>query len=409
MAQFKIKDYAKIIRPQNFDELQLLAERVRGKTLKMVNSTAVGGGVAEILSRFIPLINELGVITKWEVIKGSGAFFGVTKAFHNALHGSKVDVYGQMFEIFRENNEENRRNMTFDEDFVVIHDPQPAGLIESKKKSKTKWVWRCHIDLSNPQPEIWNFLKGYVSKYDGSIFSTPWFAKELPIPQYFIFPAIDPLSEKNKDLTPSEVDKILRKYNIDRSRPIVTQISRFDRLKDPVGVIKAYKLAKKHTDCQLVLAGGSASDDPEGAEVLEEVKNEAGNDPDIHILSLPPFADLEINALQRASTIVMQKSLREGFGLTVTEALWKGKPVIASAIGGITLQVIHNFTGLLVHSVEGAAYQIRYLLNNPQVAERLGRYGKEQVREKFLITRILRNYLLLLIALDHPNENIIQL
>ena len=409
MAKFKIEDYARIIRSQNFDEIQLLAEKVKGRTIKMVNSTAVGGGVAEILNRLVPLMNELGINVKWEVIKGSGAFFGVTKAFHNALHGKKVDVYGPMFEVFREPNEANLREMTFDEDVVVIHDPQPAALIEAKKKSKAKWVWRCHIDLSNPQPDIWNFLKSYVAQFDASIFSTPWFAKDLPIPQYFIYPAIDPLSEKNRELTESEVEKILKKYNISPDKPIITQISRFDVLKDPVGVIKTYRLVKKHVDCQLILAGGAATDDPEGAKVLEEVKNEANNDPDVHILNLPPFADLEINALQHASDIILQKSLKEGFGLTVTEALWKGKPVIASAIGGITLQVIHNFTGMLVHSIEGAAYQIRYLLNNPQVAKKLGKYGKEYVREKFLITRIIRNYLLLLIALNHPNENIIQL
>lgn len=409
MAKIKIEDYAKIIRPQNFDEIMLLAEKVAGKRVKMVNSTAVGGGVAEILTRTVPLLNELGIRTKWDVIKGSGEFFGVTKAFHNGLHGTKTTINQQMFDIFNETTKANLAEMNFEDDVVIIHDPQPAGLIAAREKSKAKWVWRCHIDTSHPQDNVWMFLKSLVEKYDASIFSTPWFAKELPIPQYFIYPAIDPLAEKNRELSIHEINAVLQKYKIDRSRPIITQISRFDYLKDPLGVIETYKLVKKHIDCQLVLAGGGATDDPEGGQVLKEVQEAASKDKDIYVLLLPPFADLEINALQRASTVVLQKSLREGFGLTVTEALWKAKPVVASAVGGITLQVIHNFTGMLVHSIEGAAYQIRYLINNPQVAKKLGEYGKEHVREKFLITRKLRNYLLLLIALDNPGKDIIQL
>lgn len=408
MAKVKIEEYARIIRPQNFDEIMLLADKVRGKRIKMVNSTAVGGGVAEILTRVVPLYHALGIDVKWEVIKGSGAFFSVTKALHNALHGAQVEITEQMLNVYKETTEANLSEMSFGEDIVVIHDLQPAGLIAAKEKSKAKWVWRCHIDTSHPQASAWNFLKNFVAKYDASIFSTPWFAQNLPIPQYFIYPAIDPLSEKNRELSSYEIDSVLKKYKIDSSRPIITQISRFDRLKDPLGVIEVYRMVKKHTDCQLVLAGGMATDDPEGMEVLNEVKEAAKNDPDIHILLLPPFADFEVNALQRASTIILQKSLREGFGLTVAEALWKGKPVVASAVGGITLQVIHNFTGMLVHSLEGAAYQIRYLLGNPQVAKRLGAHAREYVREKFLITRKLRNYLLLFIALDHPGQSIIQ-
>ncbi|MFH1386173.1 MAG: glycosyltransferase [bacterium] len=409
MAKNRIEEYSKIIRPQNFDEIMLLAEKVKGRRIKMVNATAVGGGVAEILTRVVPLFNDLGIKTKWEVIKGSGEFFGVTKAFHNALHGSKADITEQMLNIFNETTKANIAEMNFEEDVIIIHDPQPAGLIEAKERSKAKWVWRCHIDTSHPQADVWGFLKNYVGKYDASIFSTPWFAKELPIPQYFIYPAIDPLAEKNRDLPAHEVNAIMQKYKLDRSRPIITQVSRFDYLKDPLGVIETYKLVKKHLNCQLVLAGGGASDDPEGGQVLNAVQEAAKGDPDIHILLLPPFADLEINALQRASTVILQKSLREGFGLTVTEALWKAKPVVASAVGGITLQVIHNFTGMLVHSIEGAAYQIRYLINNPQVAKKLGEYGREHVREKFLITRKIRNYLLLLIALENPGKDVIQL
>jgi trehalose synthase len=232
-----------------------------------------------------------------------------------------------------------------------------------------------------------------VNRYDGSIFSSPSFARQLPIPQYLFYPSIDPLAEKNKDLDPEFIHRVVTGFNIDPDRPIITQISRFDRLKDPIGVIRAYRLVKRYFDCQLVLAGGGATDDPEGNQVLAEAQAEANNDPDIHLLLLPAAAPLEVNALQRASTIVIQKSLREGFGLTVAEALWKKKPVVASAVGGIPLQVIHKHTGLLAHSVEGAAYQMRFLLSHPEIGKRLGEQGYEHVRENFLITGNVRRYL----------------
>jgi trehalose synthase len=234
-----------------------------------------------------------------------------------------------------------------------------------------------------------------VEQYDAAIFSSPAFSRQLAIPQYLFYPCIDPLSEKNKELDEAYVQKVCEDFGIDRSRPIVTQISRFDRLKDPVGVIQAYKLAKKYVDCQLVLAGGGATDDPEGTVVLQEVMEAAGDDADVIILNLPPWSALEINALQHASSIVVQKSLKEGFGLTVTEALWKGKPVIAGAVGGIPTQVIHKLTGVLVHSVEGCAYQIRYLLTHPEYATELGRNGREHVKENFLITTNVKRWLLL--------------
>lgn len=408
MARIKLQDYANIIRPQDMDEIILLAEKVRRKSVKMVNSTAIGGGVAEILHRLVPLFEELGIQAKWQVIKGTGEFFTVTKAFHNALHGAKVEVSPHMFEVYEEINEMNARELDFEEDIIEIHDPQPAALIKVRGRSKGKWLWRCHIDTSHPDPQVWNYLKNYIIKYDASIFSSPSFAKELPLPQYLVNPAIDPLAEKNRELSRGEIDSVLKKFKIPKDKPIITQVSRFDYLKDPLGVIDAYRLVKKQVDCRLILAGGTASDDPESTEVLNKIKEHARNDPDIHILILPPFSDFEVNALQRASAVVLQKSLREGFGLTVTEALWKGKPVVASAVGGIPNQIVHNFTGVLVHSVEGAAYQIRYLLTHPEAAEKLGRYGKEYVREKFLLTRMLRNYLLLFIALDHPGKSIIE-
>ncbi len=391
----KLDDYVPVVGQANVDELRFLAQRLRGKRVKMVNSTAVGGGVAEILNRLVPLMDELEVPTKWDVITGGNDFFEVTKGFHNALHGGAYNLTKEAREIFLLYNEQNRKRMEFNEDLVVIHDPQPANLISSKPQSHAKWIWRCHIDLSHPHPDVWGFLRPMVEQYDATIFSSPAFSRQLQTSQYLFYPCIDALSEKNKHLDDSVINKVCDDFGVDRKRPIVTQISRFDRLKDPVGVIQAYKLAKRYVDCQLVLAGGGATDDPEGAVVLQEVMDAAGDDPDVIILNLPPWSALEINALQQASTIVMQKSLKEGFGLTVAEALWKKKPVIAGAVGGIPVQVIHKLTGVLVHSVEGAAYQIRYLLTHPEFAEQLGRNGHEHVKENFLMTSNVRRWLLL--------------
>ena len=392
----RLDDYHAIVGGANLDELRFLARELKGRTVKMVNSTAVGGGVAEMLNRLGPLLGELEVPTHWDVITGGNDFFEVTKAFHNALHGSEYQLTRSAQEIFLAYNEQNRQRMQFQEDLIVVHDPQPAALIGSRKESSARWVWRCHIDLSNPNPQVWEFLRPFVEEYDATIFSSQSFARQLPIPQYLFYPCIDPLSEKNKDLDETFVQKVCDEFGIDRSRPMVTQVSRFDRLKDPVGVVQAFKLARKYVDCQLVLAGGGASDDPEGALVLKEVKAAVDDDPDIIVLDLPPWCALEINALQRASTIVVQKSIKEGFGLTVTEALWKGKPTIAGAVGGIPNQIIHKLTGMLVHSVEGCAYQIRYLLTHPEFATQLGRNGREHVKENFLMTTNVRRWLLLL-------------
>ena len=391
----QLADYEAIIGKSQLDELRFLASVLRGKTVKMVNSTAVGGGVAEMLNRLVPLLGELEIKTGWEVITGGNDFFEITKAFHNALHGGEYALTEQARDVFMRHTEQNRQRMNFDEDFIVIHDPQPAGLVDSKTGRSSRWIWRCHIDLSNPNIEVWNFLQPMVERYDAAVFSSPAFARQLSIPQALFYPCIDPLSEKNKELEESYIREVCDNFGVDRSRPIVTQISRFDRLKDPVGVIQAYKMAKKYVDFQLVLAGGSASDDPEGAIVLREVMEAADEDPDIIVLDLPPWSALEINALQRASTIIVQKSLKEGFGLTVTEGLWKGKPIIASAVGGIPTQVIDKLTGALVHSVEGCAYQIRYLLMHPELGLQLGRNGREHVKENFLMTTNVRRWLLL--------------
>jgi trehalose synthase len=396
----RLEDYTPIIGPGEVAELREVARRLEGKRVKMVNSTAVGGGVAEILTRLVPLFEDVGVPTRWDVITGGETFFQVTKAFHNALHGAPYQGRPEWLASFLATNEENRRRMEFSEDFIVIHDPQPIGLVNERNGSGARWVWRCHIDLSRPNEDVWEFLRPFVERYDAALFSSPAFTHGLPIPQYLFYPTIDPLSDKNRPLEPEFVQSVFDRFGIDRKRPILTQISRFDRLKDPVGVIKAYRGVKKYTDCQLVLAGGGADDDPEGAEVLREVEAAAAGDPDIFILNLPPWSALEINALQTGSTIIIQKSLREGFGLTVSEALWKKKPVVASAVGGIPSQVIHKLTGLLVHSVEGCAYQLRYLLSNPAFARQIGEYGHEHVKENFLVTRSLKRYLTMFLLLS---------
>lgn len=391
----KLADYAAIIGEGDLDELRYLADGVANKSVKMVNSTAVGGGVAEMLNRLVPLLSELGVTTHWDVITGGNDFFEVTKAFHNALHGAEYRLTPQAEQVYLACNEQNRKRMQFGEDYIVVHDPQPGALVQ-ERNAHGRWIWRCHIDVSNPNPEVWEFLRPMIERFDAAIFSSSSFARNLPIPQYLFYPCIDPLSEKNKELDDGVVQDVCDQFGIDRNRPIVTQVSRFDRLKGPVGVIQAYKMAKQYVDCQLVLAGGGAADDPEGAAVLKEATEAAANDPDIIILDLPPWCALEINALQRASTLIVQKSLREGFGLTVTEALWKAKPVIASAVGGIPNQVIHKLSGVLVHSVEGCAYQIRYLLTHPEFAQQIGRTGREHVKENFLMTTNVKRWLLLL-------------
>jgi trehalose synthase len=352
----------------------------------------------------VPLLGELGVDARWNIIKGSEGFFQVTKKFHNALHGRKENISPQDFSLFLETSEQNIEELNLYGDIIFVHDPQPVALVKRKKSLGRRWIWRCHIDVSRPNEEVWNFLEPFVVQYDAAVFSAPAFSRQLPVRQFLISPSIDPLSDKNRELSPETVDAVLAKYGIPRDKPIITQVSRFDYLKDPIGVIQAFELVRKSIDSRLVLAGGTASDDPESEKVSAEVKERVGGDPDIHILLLPPESDIEINALQRASTVIVQKSLREGFGLTVSEALWKAKPVVASAVGGIPLQVKNKFTGLLSHGIEGTAYDIRQLLTNPEYARWLGENGKEHVRQNFLITRHLRDYLLLFLSLDHSED-----
>lgn len=407
-----LDSYARIVGDEVIDHLRQLAASLVGMKVMHVNSTKEGGGVAEILNWLIPLKRELGLDAGWEVITGDPPFYQCTKAFHNALQGHRLDISQPFLDIFEATNRENAERLKTkleEADVVFIHDPQPAPLLKLCPDRKGKWVWRCHIDVSQPYRPVWKYLRQFVEGYDASVWSLAQFAQPLSHPLYLIAPSIDPLSEKNRGLDQSEIDGVRHRWGLDPKWPVITQVSRFDRFKDPVGVIRAYRLIRQFTPVQLVLAGGGASDDPEGEEVLKEVRAMAGNDPDIHILLLPPDAHREINALQRASDIIVQKSTREGFGLTVTEGMWKGKPVIGGDTGGIRLQVVNHHTGFLVNSPEGAALRIRYLLKHRDRLEEMGRKAKQFVLENFLLTRHLREYLTLMYAIMHETKERIDL
>ena len=405
--------YAEICGPNVIDQLRQLVVPLKGIKVIHVNSTRKGGGVAEILAKLVPLKKELGIDVSWEVIDGDADFFKCTKGFHNALQGNKVEIPKSLLNNYeqtnRRNSEELRKKLE-NADIVFIHDPQPAPLLEYCTERKGKWIWRCHIDASRPYRPIWKYLRNFVSGYDASIFSLAAFAQPLPHVEYLIAPSIDPLSDKNIELDRSEIEAVVSDLGVDLERPVMTQISRFDIFKDPVGVIRAYRLTKKFVPTlQLILAGGEATDDPEALSVLNEVRTAANDDPDIHIMLFPPDAHRSINAIQRASDIVLQKSLREGFGLTVTEAMWKGKPVIGGDTGGIRIQVVNHQTGFLVNTPEGAALRARYLLFNRDLLQEMGEKARNFVRENFLLTRHLREYLTIMVSLLHGRGDRIEL
>lgn len=385
--------YRKVIGDGPIRTLEGLARKLRDRRLVMVNSTSTGGGVAEILHRLVRLLIELGVPTTWEVMSGDPRFYGITKTLHNRLHGAPGHFEPDDYEYFHEVNRRAARELELDGDLILIHDPQPAPLVMHRRKPGQRWLWRCHIDLSRAGEDAWDLIAPSVALYDSAVFSHVEFVPTLATPSYLVPPSIDPSSDKNRDLSDDEIEDLLTPLDLPARKPWVTQVSRFDRLKDPVGVIDAFRLARRQIDAHLVLAGGSADDDPEGAEVLREVKERAGDRTDISILALPPDAHLTINALQRRSTVVVQKSLREGFALTVSEALWKQRAVVASAVGGIPLQILHERTGLLTRSIEGCAYQITRALRSPSLRRRMGAEGREHVRDNFLHPREARDYL----------------
>lgn len=407
-----LQDYKAVVGEGVINQLHQIANTLKGVRIIHINSTPQGGGVAEILEKLIPLSKALGLDARWEVIKGDSDFFQCTKSFHNGLQGKKSLIphsFLRKYEEINANNAETLRPILQEAEVVFIHDQQPAALINHFPDRKGKWVWRCHVDASHPERHVWRYLREHIIKYDASVFSLDDFAQKLPHPIYLIPPSIDPLSEKNIDLTPEEISLIYPRFNIDPHRPMILQVSRFDRFKDPLGVIQAYQLAKKFKpDLQLVLAGGGAPDDPEGDLILKEVQNVAKEDRDIHILFLPADSHRTINALQCAADVVLQKSTKEGFGLTVTEAMWKKKPVIGGNVGGIRLQVVNYHTGFLVNTPEGAANRIRYLLQHPDKRQTIGETGRQFVKENFLITRHLLEYLALIVTLMRPDGHRIE-
>jgi len=397
-----LDDYRPIVGDERVDEIRQLAKDLAGARVLHVNATSFGGGVAEILNTLVPLMIDAGLQADWQVIRASDEFYNVTKAMHNSLQGMFIDWTPEMRDIWLRQNALNAE--LFDEryDFVVIHDPQPAGLRACVRERDANlaggyWTWRCHIDLTEAQVQIWELLKPYISQFDGAIFTAAEYIKDdLQGPKRFVVPpAIDPLSAKNAEIPGETSHQILRRYGVDHRRPFVTQISRFDPWKDPLGVIEVYRIVKREfPGLQLLLIASMAHDDPEGWAWYEKTVRRAGEDFDIHILSnLNGVGNLEVNAFQRTAQVVIQKSVREGFGLVISEALWKQRPVVAGRVGGIPLQLIDGETGFLVSTTEECAERVADLMREPALANRMGATGREFVREHFLITRYLRDYL----------------
>lgn len=401
----KIDDYIDIVGEEKINNLKKLADGLKNKKIMHVNATAYGGGVAELLKTQVPMMQSLGIDIDWYVITAKPEFYDVTKMFHNTLQGNPGQLTAEQKDIYLEEIKYNAQDDIFSEyDYVIIHDPQPLALIDHVKNKKRKWIWRCHIDTSEPNEDVWNFIYPYIQNYDAVIFTLDEFVKEDADFQNltFIPPSIDPLSPKNTSMKEDDIDKIFYKYNIDRNRPLITQISRFDPWKDPNGIIEIYRNIKAKqlkygvSGVQLLLAGSMANDDPEGLEIYDTILRKSGEDFDIHVYSnFHGVGDEEIKAFQYASDVILQKSLKEGFGLTVSEALWKEKPVIGGKVGGIKLQIQDGVNGFLVSNIQEATGKTLYLLQNPDIAIEMGKTGKQTVKEKFLSTREIEDYLLL--------------
>jgi len=394
----RLEDYREVAPRGTIELLGRLAERLRGRRFLHVNASRYGGGSAEILSRLVPMLQDLGIDAAWEVIVGDPDFYATVRTLELAVAGQEQPISEAMLRSYEETAAVNASKFSLEADLAMVHDLAPLPLVRHRP-GRGRWVWRSHADLSATPRRVWYLLRRDIERYDAAVFSLPRFAQRLRIPSLIIHPSVDPLSEKNRDLSRREVKQVLDRLGVPQDKPILLQVAPYARTKDPMGVIQAYRLAKKYVDCRLVLAGGGAADNPEGSAVLGEVRAAAARDPDIHPLVLPPDAALEINALQRAAAIAVQKPLQEDFGLTVAEAMWKGKPVIGSFAGGIPVQVIFEVTGFTVNSIEGAAFRIRQLLQNPDLMARLGGAAREYVRRNFLITRHLGDYLALLASL----------
>lgn len=392
----KISDYRHIVGDAVIGELYQKTKTLYGKRILHINSTFIGGGVAEILNSLTPLMNNLGLDADWRVLHATPDLYHLTKKMHNGLQGEPVSLSDREKEVYMRASQNFSVYAKIDHDLVIIHDPQPLPLIDFYKK-KQPWVWRCHIDLSHPDDALWDYLKGMVIRYDLAIASKKEYAKkDLAVRQRIVSPVIDPLSPKNMPLSGQQIFQYLKEFNIPRDKPLISQISRFDKWKDPLGVIEVFKRVREKLDCRLVLCGSMAMDDPEGVEIYKQV-NQQGKDliasGDLILLTFENT--LLVNLLQRVSQVVLQKSIREGFGLTVTEAMFKEKAVVASNVGGIPLQITDGVDGLLIEpdDYQGAADRVIELIKHPERAKELGQKAGEKVRENFLITRLLKDYL----------------
>ncbi|OGP59411.1 MAG: glycosyl transferase family 1 [Deltaproteobacteria bacterium RBG_13_61_14] len=384
----QVEAYEQYVGAEAVARIRKKAERLQGLHITNVNSTYYGGGVAELLSSLSLLMNSVGIKTGWRVIQGSPDFFSITKKIHNALQGHSINLTERKMEIYERVVFENAVRNHLDHDLVIIHDPQPLPLITHYQK-KGPWIWRCHIDLTARHPQCWNYLVSFIEQYDAVILSLQDYQQKLKTPQVFFMPAIDPFSIKNQEMREEEIEERLRHHHIPTDLPLVVQISRFDPWKDPKGVIEAFQIARQEVDCTLVLLGNVATDDPEGSQVYDQIREYR----DDRIIILSEQDSALVNALQRRAAVVLQKSLREGFGLTVTEAMWKGTPVVGGKVGGIRYQIEDGVNGFLVSSVKEAADRMVKLLKNPKLRQEMGGKARESVRQNFLLTRYLEQYL----------------
>ena len=394
-----LEQYEPLIGAKTAERIVGKAKRVRTMRVAHVSSTFYGGGVTELLTPLTLMMNAIGIETDWHLIQGTPGFFGCTKMLHNTLQGERVEFSDPERAIYEEVVFENATRIHLDEcDAIIVHDPQPLPLITHFPDREMPWLWQCHVDLSSPHAPVWNYLRGFIEQYDGAVFSLPEYAQDLKLDQHFVTPAIDPFSAKNRDMSDKEIRKFLRSYKIPTDRPLVTQISRFDRWKDPMGVIDAFRKAREQVECTLVLVGNNASDDPEGEKILESIKSVV----DEGIIVLAADDPTLVNALQRYAAVVLQKSTREGFGLTVTEAMWKGAAIIGGDVGGIRHQIKDEWNGFLVKTPDEAAARMVQVLKNPQLREQLGSRAKESVRQNFLMSRLLEDWLDLLTKYERP-------
>lgn len=394
-----IEDYRHIVGDKVIANIYRKARGLYGKHILHINSTSQGGGVAEMLQTLVPLMNDIGIDAGWRILHGNPDFFGITKKFHNSLQGEDINLTRIKKKIYVDTNRNFSTFTHIDHDAVIVHDPQPLPLIRFYNKQQP-WIWRCHIDLSHPEPELWDYFKTFLLKYDNIIVSNELYKKEdLPLDHRIIPPAIDPFTPKNIEINNGAIPNTLKRFDIPTDKPLITQISRFDKWKDPLGVLEVYQMVKEQVDCRLILCGNMAADDPEGLEIYEMVKEKAKQFiRTMDVILITVENNHLVNVLQRASDVILQKSLREGFGLTVTEALWKGKPVVSTNVGGIPLQIEDGVNGFLLEptDLKGCAEKIVDILKDPKMGAELGNKGREIVRQKFLVTRLLSDYLDLL-------------